>query len=149
MASIGNLFLTITRVPSTANVAVNVSYDLAGDAFDVALQTPYREICQLIGDDTPGDGTDDLLRTIRDGLIFFPDPATSNPVLHRSFDRILPLRALDEDNQAPFFEDDEIRAKVTLIALVPNFRESNVVRIESGPVVGQRAQSGAGAAESI
>src|SRR5262249_28893635 len=116
-------------LPNSPEVSVNVSYQLAGDAVDVALQQPYREICQLIGDDTPGDGTDDILLTLVDTTTFFPDPATSNPVLQRSINRVLPLSALDEDSDGPFIEEDEIRAKVTLIALVPNFRESNLVRV--------------------
>ena len=73
MASIDFIILTITRVPNTANVSVTVEYRLAGDAFDVALQTPYREVCQLIGDDKPG-GTDVIIRTLRDALVHFPIP---------------------------------------------------------------------------
>ena len=145
MASIGPVFLRITRLPNSRNVFVNVRYQLAGDGFDVAFQTGYQETCQLIGDDTPGDGTDDVITTLRDGLVFFPDPATSNPVLNRSFSLVLPLRALDEDRTKPFPEEDEIRAKVTLISRAANFRESDVVRIlVTDPVVGQGAQAESG-----
>lgn len=134
MASIGLVNLTIAKVPHRNNfVLVNVKYQLAGDAFDVALQNPYHEICQLIGDDTPGDGTDDILRTLLDTTTFFPDPDTSNPILERSLEVLLPLSALDEDSGGPLIEEDEIRAKVTLIPRFDNYRESNLVRVGGPP----------------
>ncbi len=138
MASIGSVTLTIMRIPNSANAAINVRYSLAGDAVDIALQTPYLEVCQLIGDDKPG--SDDILLTLRNQLTFFPeDPVTSNPIVQRNLNRVVPLSVLDEDTGRPFPEEDEIRAKVTLTLLTPNFRESNLVRL-GGPVIGHRAR---------
>jgi hypothetical protein len=137
MASISGVGLTITPLPGSRNVAINVRYQLVGDEVDVARQTPYREVCQLIGDDKPG-GTDIVLVTIRDRVTFFPeDPVTSSRFLDRSLDLVLSLTTLDEDKDKPFLEEDEIRAKVTLALAAPNFLESNLVRIGGPVVIGQ------------
>jgi hypothetical protein len=149
MASVGSVNLTITQLPNSRNVVVTVEYQLVGDEVDVALQTPYREVCQLTGVDSPA-GPDDVLLTIRDSLTFFPeDPVTSNRILPRRFDRVVPLSALDEDNDKPFQEEDEIRAKVTLTLLGPNFRESRVVRVGGPVVIGQGAQPGTDGAPTV
>ena len=140
MASIDPVVkLTITPLPNGTQASVHVHYRLAGDAFDVAAQHPYHEICQLIGDDTPGDGTDDILQTLIDTTTFFPDPATSSPILERNIDVTVPMSVLDED-QSPFrIEPDEIRAKVTLIPRFNNFVESNLVQLDGGVL--QRAHA--------
>jgi hypothetical protein len=71
MASIQSITLSITPVDNSANVSVYVGYVVSGTSHDVATEQNYREICQLIGDDTPGDGTDDVLRTIFDTTTVF------------------------------------------------------------------------------
>jgi hypothetical protein len=49
---------------------------------------------------------------------------------------ILPRSVLDEDNEGPFIQADEIRAKVTLTP-IPTSRESNLIRLGGiGPVEG-------------
>jgi hypothetical protein len=47
----------------------------------------YREVCQIIGDDTPGDGTDDPLRLLVDQTITFSGTST---VFGRGFSLVLP-----------------------------------------------------------
>ena len=71
MASIQQVHLTITPVPNSANVSVDVGYVVSASNHDLATEQNYREICQLIGDDTPGDGTDDILRAIFDATTVF------------------------------------------------------------------------------
>jgi len=123
MASIQQVNLTITPVVNSANVIVDVGYVVSGSSYDLATGQHYREVCQLIGDDTPGDGTDDILRTIFDTTTVFNG---------NSFTRViqlaLPRSALDEDSEGPQIQGDEIRAKVTLTP-IPTSRESNLVRI--------------------
>ena len=125
MASVQPITLTITPVPNSANVSVSVGYVVSGTGHDLATEQNYREVCQLIGDDTPGDGTDDILRTIFETTTVF----TGNNVhFTRAIQLFLPLSALDEDNEGPFIQEDEIRAKVTLTP-IPTSRESNLIRV--------------------
>lgn len=123
MASIQNVTLAITPIINTANVFVTVGYTVLGSGHDIAAEQHYREVCQLIGDDTPGDGTDDILRTMLDTTTVF-----NGSNFTRSLQVILPLSALDEDNDGPQIQEDEIRAKVTLTP-IPTSRESNLIRI--------------------
>ena len=133
MASIQQVRLTITPVPNSANVSVDVGYVVSASNHDLATEQNYREICQLIGDDTPGDGTDDILRAIFDATTVF----TGNiPHFTRAIQLFLPQSVLDEDNEGPFIQADEIRAKVTLTP-IPTSRESNLVRLGGvGPIEG-------------
>jgi hypothetical protein len=133
MASIQQVRLTITPVPNSANVSVDVGYVVSASNHDLATEQNYREICQLIGDDTPGDGTDDILRAIFDATTVF----TGNiPHFTRAIQLFLPRSVLDEDNEGPFIQADEIRAKVTLTP-IPTSRESNLVRLGGvGPIEG-------------
>jgi hypothetical protein len=125
MASIQQVTLAITPVPNSANVSIDVGYVVSGSSHDLATGQNYREVCQLIGDDTPGDGTDDILRTIFDATTVF----TGNSVhFTRAIQLFLPRSVLDEDNEGPQIQEDEIRAKVTLTP-IPTSRESNLVRI--------------------
>ena len=131
MASIQSITLSITPVDNSANVSVYVGYVVSGTSHDVATEQNYREICQLIGDDTPGDGTDDVLRTIFDTTTVF---AGNSVQFTRAIQLFMPRSALDEDNQGPMIQEDEIRAKVTLTP-VPTSRESNLVRLGGiGPI---------------
>lgn len=66
MASISPITLRIINVPNSSNASVDVGYTFSASSHDLATQQHYREVCELIGDDVPGDGTDDLLRTLRD-----------------------------------------------------------------------------------
>jgi hypothetical protein len=125
MASIQQVTLTITPVPNSANVSIDVGYVVSGSGHDLATGQNYREVCQLIGDDTPGDGKDDILRTIFDTTTVF----TGNSVhFTRAIQLFLPRSVLDEDNEGPQIQEDEIRAKVTLTP-IPTSRESNLVRM--------------------
>jgi hypothetical protein len=131
MASITPITLTIQPVPNSANVSVQVGYVVSGTSHDLATEQNYREVCQLIGDDTPGDGTDDILRTLFDTTTVFTGSAFT-----RAIQLFMPLSELDEDREGPFIQEDEIRAKVTLTP-IPTSRESNLVRIGGiGPVLG-------------
>jgi hypothetical protein len=128
MASIQPITLTITHIPNSTDVSIYVGYMVSASSQDQATEQNYREVCQLIGDDTPGDGTDDIIRTIFDTTTVF----TTSVHFSRAIQLFLPASALDEDSERPFPEEDEIRARVTLTP-IPTSRDSNLVRI-GGPV---------------
>lgn len=67
-----------------------------GSNQDLATQQTYREVCRLIGDDTPGDGTDDIIPggTLRDSFTVFTG---TNAAFTRALQITLPASALDED----------------------------------------------------
>jgi hypothetical protein len=133
MASIQPITLTITKVPNSANVSISVGYVVSLSSHDIATEQHYREVCHLIGDDTPGDGTDDIIRTLFDTTTFFEGTFSH---FSRAIQVFLPASALDEDSGRPFLEEDEIRARVTLTP-IPTSRESNLVVIGGGPIVNQ------------
>jgi len=133
MAFINEISLKITRNPDNQTAVVDVGYLVSGSPQDISTQQNYRELCELIGDDTPGDGTDDVLKVIGDQTTVFTSSATG------PFARVVqlldvPLSLLNEDNSRPFPEQDEIRARVTMTPIATR-RESNLVRI-GGPVIG-------------
>jgi hypothetical protein len=123
MASIGPVSLRIIDVPNSSNASIDVGYTVSASSHDLATQQHYREVCELIGDDTPGDGTDDVLRTLREEIIDFAD----HPSFTRAIQVFVPVSLLDEDRGIVTQEDDEIRARVTLTP-VPTSRESNLIR---------------------
>ena len=125
MASIESVTLTIMPVPNSAMVSVNVGYRVRGSSHDIAAEQNYRELCQLIGDDTPGDKTDDILYNLLDQTTAFSGTGPNS--LQRAIQHFVPVSILDEDSGGPFLEEDEIRARVTLIP-IPTSRESNLVR---------------------
>ena len=131
MASIQPVTLTITPVPNSSNVSVYVGYVVVGNSSDLTSEQRYREVCELIGDDTPGDGTDDVIRTLFDATTAFTD----HQAFTRAIQLFMPLSELNEDSGRPIFDDDEIRARVTLTP-IPASRESNLIRI-GGPVITQ------------
>ena len=104
MASIQQVALTITPVPNSTNVSVSVGYVVSASNHDLASEQHYREVCQLIGDDTPGDGTDDILRTLFDGTTVF---SGNGAHFTRALQLFLPRSVLDEDNEGPFIQADE------------------------------------------
>jgi hypothetical protein len=59
MATISPVNLQIPRVSNSTKVSVRSQVNPSNH--DVTAGQHYREICQLTGDDTPGDGTDDVL----------------------------------------------------------------------------------------
>ena len=63
MATIGPVTLTITHKPN-GRLLFNLHYTITGSDYDKATEMSYREVCQVIGDDTPGDGTDDVIDTL-------------------------------------------------------------------------------------
>lgn len=124
MATIGPITLTIGPGNSPSNASVQVGYTVSASNHDLASAQTYRDVCELIGDDTPGDGTDDLLVKLREEIIVF----TSNtPHFTRAIQQFVPLTKLDEDAGFVVLEEDEIRARVTLTP-IPTSRESNLVR---------------------
>ena len=139
MASIQPITLSIQRVPNSNNVSVQVGYVVSASGHDLATEQNYREVCQLIGDDTPGDGTDDILRTIFDNTTVFGGTSVH---FTRAIQLFLPASVLDEDNSGPFLESDEIRARVTLTP-IPTSRESNLV-VFNEPVIAQATKKAAG-----
>ncbi|HZR02947.1 MAG TPA: hypothetical protein VFA81_07240 [Burkholderiales bacterium] len=133
MAFITPITLRIFKKPnSTTNLFAEVRYSINADGKDVPNNQRYREVCELIGDDTPGDGTDDLLRVLRDETSQFGGTAVE--IVHDTvFD--LPKTLFDEDNNGLFNQADEIRARVTLTPISANLgstsRESNQVVLNS------------------
>ena len=136
MATISPVNLAITRIPNTNLVRFNLNYTIAGSNHDIASEMSYREVCKIIGDDTPGDGTDDLLGTLVDETITFTG---TRPGFGRGFGLVLPLSSLDEDSGGPLPQADEIRALVTITPILPSesSRESNQVTISTTGVVSQ------------
>lgn len=129
MASIGPVSLRIINVPNSSNASIDVGYTVSASSHDLATQQHYREVCELIGDDTPGDGTDDVLRTLREEIIDFTD----HPSFTRAIQVFVPVSLLDEDRGIVTQEEDEIRARVTLTPVATS-RESNLIR-RGGPVI--------------
>ena len=132
MANIGPITLRISRVGE--NALIEVFYGVLAETRDLATQQPYREICRLIGDDTPGDGADDTVAggTLFNTITVFTE---SSQEFTRVLKRTLPLSNLDEDIGELFPDDDEIRAVVSLTPLEPavRTRESNqvVLKVDS------------------
>jgi hypothetical protein len=132
MASIGPVSLSIHDQPS-GEVLVQVGYTVTQTHHDAVHEQAYREVVQLIGDDTPAgrgeDGVDDVIPdgTIWDGTVVFTTSQVAFTVIREG---TLPASALDEDQDQVRALGDEIRARVTLTPLppVPPSRESNVVR---------------------
>ena len=144
MASVSNLTLDIEVVNDGANLVANVtaSYRINWSSYDQNSNQPYREVCRLIGDDsgiTPAeDGTDDNIANgqLFPQLLFPPFPIVSTGVASpliplfnttasngqaftdRVHTKTINLSNLDED-QAPVANPDEIRALVTLDAVLP------------------------------
>lgn len=130
MAKIQPITLTIPQNPNNnGKFPINISYVVSAGPNDSLTEQHYREVCELIGDDTPGDGTDDIIRKIFDGRLVF-DSVFSH--IQRSFQLELSRSELDEDN-ATAFQNDEIRARVTLTP-IPTSRESNQIVMANDPV---------------
>jgi hypothetical protein len=130
MANIGPITLRISRAGE--NALIEVFYGVLAETRDLATQQPYREICRLIGDDTPGDGADDIVAdgTLFNAITVFTE---SSPEFTRVLNRTLPLSNLNEDTGELFPDDDEIRAVVSLTPLEPavRTRESNQVILKA------------------
>ena len=143
MAFITPITLRIFAKPnSTTNLFAEVRYSIHEDGMDVPNNQSYQEVCELIGDDTPGDGTDDVLKVVRrEENSQFGGTA---PEIVRDTVYDLPKTLFDEDNNGVFSQADEIRARVTLTPISANVgstsRESNQVVLKSivvaSPVAG-------------
>ena len=137
MAFVTPITLSIFAKPnSTTNLFAEVRYTIHEDGKDVANNQKYREVCELIGDDTPGDGTDEVLKVVRDVTSQFG--GTASEIVHDTvYD--LPKTLFNEDNNGVFNQADEIRARVTLTPIAANVgstsRESNQVVLNSVVVV--------------
>jgi hypothetical protein len=124
MASINIVVLSIIQLPNSTDVFVNVSYKLAADGIDIAEQTPYREICQLIGHDRLGHGQDNILYTLYNNITYFGETGSN---IQRNFNMELPLSTLES---SIIGERDEIWARVTLTPHFPNwYGKSNPVTL--------------------
>ncbi|MEA3034209.1 MAG: hypothetical protein QOJ94_3229 [Sphingomonadales bacterium] len=136
MASIENLHLEIFEQSGFA--VAKVHYQIRGSQQDVLLKRRYREIAELIGDDT-GAGEDGVSEPIPDGIIVSTVMTFTGTAPITRDQRIpLPSKALDEDPSGPIAAipvEDEILAQVTLTPItVPQVSAlSNVVR-RGGPV---------------
>lgn len=136
MATINPINLAITRINNTNFVRVKLDYTITGSNHDIASEMSYREVCRIIGDDTPGDGTDDILGTLLDNTITFTG---TNTGFGRGFSLVLPLSLLDEDSGGVLPQGDEIRALVTITPILPSesSRESNQITISTTGVISQ------------
>jgi hypothetical protein len=130
MALIGPVSLRIINVPNSSNASIDVGYTVSASSHDLATAQHYREVCELIGDDTPGDGTDDVLRKLREEIIVFSGNTQS---FTRAIQVFVPVSELDEDRGIIALEEDEIRARVTLTPVATS-RESNLIK-RGGPVI--------------
>jgi len=134
MASISSVDLRIFE--SSGSALIQVSYTITATHHDSLHEQAYRELVQLVGDDSgPGeDGHSELIPggTIWDGVVVF---TTSEVSFVQIREIRLPSSILDED-PGPVIREDEIRARVTLIPLPPASpsRNSNLVR-RGGPVI--------------
>ncbi len=124
MASIQPITLRISPTLPNGMVSVDISYVVSASNHDLASEQNYREVCVLIGDDTPGDGTDDIIRTVVDQTLVF---SGTFPHQSRAIQFFMPASQLNED-AGTFFDADEIRARVTLTP-IPTSRESNLVQV--------------------
>jgi len=118
--------LKITRAGD--NATARVTYTIAGDLEDSNAGQTYLEVCRLIGDDTPGDGTDDI---IQGGMLLKATTILGpNTIIERVLNLTLPATALNEDSGGSIAQTDEIRALVTLTPLlpIPQRSESNLVK---------------------
>ncbi|HEY0458614.1 MAG TPA: hypothetical protein VGC97_05630 [Pyrinomonadaceae bacterium] len=131
MASIKPITLTIVPNPNNGKFIVNVNYVVSASPNDVATEQNYREVCQLIGDDTPGDGTDDIIKTLRDGTLVF-DGIFSH--LTRNIQLEMNRSDLDEDRGLITPEADEIRARVTLTPIPATLESNQIVLPAIDPV---------------
>ena len=125
MASIQPITLRISNPLPNGLVSVDISYVVSASNHDLASEQNYREVCVLIGDDTPGDGTDDVIRPVVDQTLVF---SSTFPHQSRAIQFFMPASQLNEDPSGPFADlnADEIRARVTLTP-IPTSRESNQV----------------------
>ena len=122
MASIQPITLRISNPLPNGLVSVDISYVVSASNHDLASEQNYREVCVLIGDDTPGDGTDDNIRTVVDQTLVF---SGNFPHQSRAIQFFMPASQLNEDSGI-IIDADEIRARVTLTP-IPTSRESNLV----------------------
>jgi hypothetical protein len=135
MASIQPITLRISNPLPNGLVSVDISYVVSASSHDLASEQNYREVCVLIGDDTPGDGTDDVIRSVVDQTLVF---SSTFPHQSRAIQFFMPASQLNEDATAGPFLDldaDEIRARVTLTPIATS-RESNQV-VRNQPVFEQ------------
>ena len=91
MASIEFKTFTIDPVQGSDQYSVQVGYVVSGSNFDVVTGQEYREVCHLIGDDTPGDGTDDNLRKLFENTTVF---SANTAHFTRAIQLFLPRSAL-------------------------------------------------------
>ena len=128
MASISDVRLQIFERSGSA--LIQVSYTITATHHDSQHEQAYRELVQLVGDDSGRgeDGHDELISgaTVWDGVVVF---TTSQVAFTQTREVTLPSSILDED-PGPMIREDEIRARVTLIPLPPvsPSRDSNLVR---------------------
>jgi hypothetical protein len=138
MASISSVLLRIFEgVPVPGSALVQVSYTLTATLHDAPHEQAYRELVQLVGDDSgPGeDGHNELIPggTVFDGTVVF---TTSQVAFTQIHEITIPVGILDED-PGPIIRADEIRARVTLTPLQPvsPTRDSNLVKRGDSVVV--------------
>jgi hypothetical protein len=126
MAYIKPITLTITPQPTSPELFVLASYSIRGEDGDGLNERSYRVTCDIIGDDTPGDGSDDVLATFGPDTVTFSGTAAE---FERIDEFLLTTAQLDEDNNGMTIQRDEIRARITLVAPTGEVmtRESNQV----------------------
>jgi len=131
--------VTITNfqvVKNVANADITLDYTINWSAFDMNTNLQYSEAWKLIGDDTGQDGDDVPVGDdpINLGLMFLGVVSSNGQAsTPRSKSKTIAFSNLDEDVGAAAFEDDELRAVVTLTPLLPAVisRESDVVVVNA------------------
>jgi hypothetical protein len=116
---------TITRFTITkdvANALFELDYDVEFDDFDRATEIGYTESWYLIGDDTGQDQDDGAPGDHQLGATrFFSSPQTAQGRTSVSRSHAWPYSwaTLNEDGGAAGLNDDEIRAVVKLVPILP------------------------------
>jgi len=139
MAYIKPITLTMTPLPNTADVVMRASYVITGEDGDGINERKYNVTCDIIGDDTPGDGVDDVISTFGPETITF---SGTTAAFERGHDFQLTPAQLDEDNNGMTIQRDELRARITLVAPTGEVmtRESNqIVRGGVAPPIAHKA----------
>lgn len=131
MASISYVNLRIIDgMPVPGEALIQVKYTLTASHHDAPCGQAYREVVELVGDDSSlgEDGQSDVIPggTLFDGTVVFSNFSLAFTQIR---EKTLPSAILDAD-PGPIIRTDVIRARVTLtpIPQASPSRESNLVR---------------------
>lgn len=135
MATVTITNFTITK--NVANMDAVLEYDVDYDDFDQLTNIGYTESWYLIGDDTGQDQDDGAVGDSQLGATrMFSNPQHSNgqASVSRAHAWSYAWTTLNEDGGAAGLNDDEIRAVVKLVPLLPvTSTTESVMRLVTSP----------------